>query len=150
MINNRQELTKIAWTEAYSVGNHALDAQHKNLIAMINELAECHRTLGTSSPPEALARILGGLFDYTCDHFDAEDAYMGSIGYPLRLAHREEHSKFIETMAFFNLDSLSGLVDFPDVHRFLVDWLFEHIMTSDMQYRLHAETMAQRAAPRQP
>lgn len=142
MATNRQTLKKVAWNEAYSVGDRTLDAQHKKLIDMINALADGHRTLWSISSAEKLAEILSDMFDYTVIHLKDEEDYMQGIGYPKLLAHRAAHDEFIETMAMFNMKSISGFLSFPEVHRFLIDWLFNHTLTLDMEYRSYAEVRA--------
>ena len=60
-------LEKVVWNDSYSVGVPALDYQHKNLVGMINRLADCHgaRSSGSSGAfHEVLSRMPFKNFEY--------------------------------------------------------------------------------------
>jgi hemerythrin len=134
-----QALESVVWHDAYSVGVAALDAQHMTLIGMINRLADCHaaRSSGSSG---AFHEVLSRMFDYTQVHLKAEEDYLQRIGYPQFEAHRSEHTAFIEKMGTFNMAAAEDIQDEAAVHRYLKDWWLSHILESDMQYRLFAES----------
>ena len=64
----KQLLDKLVWKDSYSVGVQTLDDQHKNLIGLINQLADCHaeRSIGSSG---AFHEVLAHMFDYSQVHF---------------------------------------------------------------------------------
>ena len=132
-------LENIEWKEAYSVGVPEMDAQHKKLIIMINQLADCWRASqnngGSAGSAGAYHELLTGLFDYTQRHFKDEEDYLHKIGYPLITAHENEHAAFIEKVAAVSLAASDGVLDMVGVHEYLKSWLLGHILKSDMHYR---------------
>ena len=116
-----------------------MDAQHKKLIIMINQLADCWRASqnngGSAGSAGAYHELLTGLFDYTQRHFKDEEDYLHKIGYPLITAHENEHAAFIEKVAAVSLAASDGVIDMVGVHEYLKSWLLGHILKSDMHYR---------------
>jgi hemerythrin-like metal-binding protein len=131
-------LEKIEWSEAFSVGVPAMDAQHKKLVNMINQLADCHADRGVGAS-EYFQEILSAMFDYTQVHFKAEEAYLQKIGYPQFAAHETEHEAFLEKATMLAVAAADGTQDRAGLHDYLKDWLLEHILQSDMQYRFFVE-----------
>ena len=64
----------IQWSNQYSVGIDLLDADHKVLISLINQIDEAIRS---SEPVELVRRVLDALLDYTDYHFSREEALNG-------------------------------------------------------------------------
>ena len=122
-------LEKLAWKKEYSVGVPAMDEQHKRLLDMINELADC-----PTGNAGAVHQILSAMFDYTASHFKDEEAYLKQIGYPRLAEHEEEHAAFVRKMVSFNLAAADHVIDAVAVHTYLKQWLVSHILSSDMQY----------------
>ena len=131
-------LEKMVWSSAASVGVQKLDDQHKKLFEMLNQLADCHAARGVQSS-EAFLKILSAMFDYVAVHFKAEEGYLKNIEFPGLSAHAREHDAFVEAMADFNMAALEGKRDEVAVHQYLKEWLLNHILKSDMQYRRFAE-----------
>jgi hemerythrin-like metal-binding protein/PAS domain S-box-containing protein len=127
-------LEKVTWTDAYSVGVAEMDEQHKKLVGMINQLADCHVGRDRTSS-EVFHQVLRAMFDYTQVHFMAEEAYLQEIGYPQRAAHTGEHDAFVEKMTAYSMAAADGMDDCAGVYRYLKEWLLTHILSSDMKYR---------------
>ena len=135
-------LDHVAWREEYSVGVATLDAQHRQLIHMINRLADCKCSGGTVDGKNRRAgagctfhEVLTEMFDYTQRHFTDEEAYLKAIGYPQDAAHEKEHAAFIEKVASLSMAASEGVIDRAGVHAYLKAWLVGHICQSDRQYR---------------
>jgi hemerythrin len=79
------------------------------------------------------------MFDYTQVHFKAEEAYLKKIGYPELAAHEKEHQAFLEKAAALAVVAGDGVQDCAGLHDYLRGWLLEHILKSDMRYRLFVE-----------
>jgi hemerythrin len=135
----KEILESVVWNDSYSVGVPALDDQHKKLVSMINQLADCHaaRNCGSSG---ACHEVLARMFDYSQVHFKAEEDYLHRIGYPQLADQKIEHAAFVGKMATFSMAAAEGVPDEAAVHRYLKDWLLSHILESDMQYRSFAES----------
>ena len=134
-----QVLESVVWNNTYSVGVPALDAQHKMLIGMINQLADCHAARGNGSSG-AYHEVLSRMFDYTQIHFKDEEDYLHRIGYPQLADQKVEHAAFVGKMVAFSMAAADGVQDEVAVQRYLKAWLLSHILESDMQYRPFVES----------
>ena len=72
-------MEKIAWDEGFSVGVRVLDAQHKQIVIMVNTLIEMDEAKVDS---EIISDTLTKMTKYASDHFEREEQYMLEYGYP--------------------------------------------------------------------
>ena len=122
----------IEWEDRFSVGVVEFDNQHKRLFDMVNEL---HAAVKAGHGLEALQKILDELVDYTVTHFKAEEAKMSAAGYAGLAAHRGEHEKLIADASGLITQFKEGHISVGvDLLNFLVGWLQNHIMQTDMGY----------------
>ncbi|MBF0263206.1 MAG: bacteriohemerythrin, partial [Magnetococcales bacterium] len=127
----------IIWTGKMEVNVPALDADHRNLIRIINEL---HAALQSNQGQKLLGKILDELLTYTRTHFTREERHMQDIGFPDLAAHQEEHRLFAEkATAYQKKLEVDPFALSSDVLQHLRAWLTQHIQGSDMAYRRHAE-----------
>jgi hemerythrin-like metal-binding protein len=97
-----QFLEKVVWNDTFSVGVAEMDAQHRKLLILINQLVDCHAARdGMTS--EKFHDVLSGMFDYAQVHFKAEEDYLQRIGYPQLSAHEKEHVAFVEKMTTYSM-----------------------------------------------
>lgn len=121
-----------AWDAKYSVGVRELDAQHKQLVDMLNELYEAMQSQQGNA---ILGAIINKLVSYTRTHFTTEERYMSQYGYPDLAAQKREHAMFTDKVMAFKNDFDSGRVSITvSVTSFLKTWLMEHISGSDKKY----------------
>ncbi len=122
----------LRWSDSLSVGIDSLDAQHKKLIELINEL---NANINSRSTKEALGKILNELIEYTGQHFQSEEKLFARHDYPEQATHEEAHSKLIEQILQFQEQYNRGEKDIsPELMDFLRDWLLIHLKKTDMQY----------------
>jgi hemerythrin len=125
---------KMEWQESYSVGVEELDAQHRRIMELINEIAE------QSEKPQSKATcfvVLNAMIKYAETHFSTEEAYLEKHGYPKYPKQQEEHEKFVDEV--FNMtQELDG--ENPLTLRmlaiYLQDWYAEHILGFDQEYKV--------------
>jgi len=123
----------IEWSDAkFSVNVAEIDAQHKKLIAMINDIHETMKN--KSAHGENLKKILHGLEDYINRHFTTEENYFTVFKYPDAAAHIREHQAFSKKVAEFKGSLNYDLLFAPDIYYFLKDWLIHHICVTDRAY----------------
>jgi len=131
-------LATLEWSESYSVGIPRLDAQHKVLIRVINQLEEERRTGGL------IVAVFAELRRYVKEHFRDEEAMMRAAGYADLDAHIQGHRQFEEWLTsiqmVYNSGGASAYYIAESVHQFLKDWLITHILAKDMAYK---ETLTQ-------
>jgi len=129
-------LRMLIWTPEMSVGVAVLDEDHKNLIAMINEL---HDAMQAGKGRAVFGGILERLGDYTIEHFGREEALLAATGYAALDLHHHVHEKLKADVAeirrkFAEGDDMCLTIDTLD---FLQNWLRHHILETDMRYRAH-------------
>lgn len=124
----------IAWTPDYSVGHADLDADHRNLVDLLNAL---HEAWETGEDAAVLHGICGELMMYTDYHFQREERLLAAAGYE-RLDHqREQHARLKEQVEAFRTRHLTGPAPAltAEVETFLRNWMMSHILDEDMKYR---------------
>ncbi|HOX31763.1 MAG TPA: bacteriohemerythrin [Spirochaetales bacterium] len=121
------------WDASLETGNPTIDAQHRRLIALVNELHEAMRGGKGSS---VLEHIFSELGSYTKYHFATEEKAFELYGYERREEHARQHAELLRSVA-----ELAGKIERKelgisvDVLTFLTDWVRNHIRKEDMQYR---------------
>lgn len=124
----------ITWSEMMSVGVPVLDADHKTLIGLINDL---QRAIGDDEEYSSVGSVLKALDDYVCHHFAREERVMAVCRYPSLTAHTAMHHRLsrqvAEMAAAYQADPNS--VRARQCLDFLNKWLIEHICSTDMDYR---------------
>ena len=78
----------VAWKPHYSVGDPSIDAQHQQIIEMINEL---HVAYAAQRTDVDLKKIMDRLIQYTVTHFQHEEQLMRECGYPALTSHQMLH-----------------------------------------------------------
>ena len=134
-----------SWNEELSVGVEALDADHRQLFAMVNGLFDAIEG-GTGN--DLLAALFDALVDYTRDHFAREEALMAARHFPGLAAHRAEHIQLAESVHQLRQRFLAGAAEAVG-HELLVlfkTWLTSHIRVSDRAYKPYVMAPAARGA----
>ncbi|MFW5489609.1 MAG: bacteriohemerythrin [Desulfovibrio sp.] len=122
----------ITWTDSLSVNIRSIDAQHKRLVDLINEL---HAAMRQRKSDRVLLDVVERLKDYTVTHFQAEERYFDKYGYPATEAHKKQHTIFVQQVADFEAELKAGTAKVTmDIMRFLKDWLVNHIQGTDQKY----------------
>lgn len=129
------------WTPAMSVGVPELDADHRVLMKIIDELA-----LNSENPActKDLRRCLHALLHYAEFHFGREETVMVACGFPAFDHHKEEHQAFTRLMQDLALhfdDEVAPATRIvnDELQEYLKDWWNHHILIQDMAYRVYAE-----------
>ncbi|MDP6135381.1 MAG: bacteriohemerythrin [Arenicellales bacterium] len=126
-------MKKIAWdSRKFSVGHVELDAQHQQLVEMINSCIE----LSCLPDHSALSMMkhLIKMNNYAQLHFRCEEKILRETGYPLVNAHLELHAEYARKME--NLLQSADRDDLREkIYEFLMQWLDQHILKEDMKYK---------------
>lgn len=126
-------MDNIQWSDKLSVGVQSIDAEHKKLISLVNELNQ-HILVGNRDA--AAGNALAGLIDYTVTHFKNEENLMIKHGYPGYAGHKVEHENLTAKVLDFKERYVSGKTGFTiELIKFLQDWLINHIEGTDMAYK---------------
>lgn len=124
------------WNKEYSVGDAIIDAQHQQLIATMNQLAELLQ--GDAPAITETARIFGALAIYVMDHFSYEEQRMADSAYPAEelARHKAIHSELTRQIRDFQRRVNNGDASaLRDLLPFLQGtWLTSHICETDRRY----------------
>lgn len=126
-------MTAIVWRRQLSVGQPAIDEDHKHLIQYLNDLGSA-----LDAPqyhPARVAKILVKLLEYTKEHFAREEKLMRLANYPRIEDHIHQHR-----IGVFKISELSKeFATSPTrecghhIYAFTADWLVHHIIMEDTQ-----------------
>jgi hemerythrin len=125
----------IAWSDHYSVGIHRIDAQHRTLVELINEL---HAAVVAGDGNEALAQMLEGVAAHVASHFATEETLMKKFDYPGYGWHKAEHERLMAHVKLAQEKTRANQTAFtPEVMTYLHRWLLGHIVNVDKRYTAH-------------
>lgn len=125
-------MSYVDWNDSMSVGVRAIDQQHRQLLALINEL---HDAMTQGQGTRVLQQIVDGLIEYTNVHFATEESYLDACNYVDCTAHKKQHRDFVAQVTDFKQGFDEGrLMLTLDVMSFLGEWLVDHIQGSDASY----------------
>ena len=137
------------WQAQFATGFADIDAQHRQLVSEINQLAL--RLAATDPEVEPLhTDCLARLLDYAAVHFATEERLWARwLGADERVEdHRRSHSRFVETIGTLR-DRMEQQVPAADgatdLLGFLTRWLAHHILRED--HRLARLIRAHQAGP---
>lgn len=120
------------WLPEYSVGIDEIDAQHQELVNILNRLFVAVSRL---EGEQVIAGILDGLTAYTRTHFALEEQLLRQAKYIELDAHLAEHHKLLDKL---NALSRKHLEEEKPIYfemlSFLKTWLKEHIQGEDAKY----------------
>jgi hemerythrin-like metal-binding protein len=107
----------------YMTGIPVIDKQHKQYIALVNQLVAKHQE-GSMTKPEFIDYI-NEIVNYTLEHFEAEEFLMRSIKHPLYEKHLAKHDAFRDKMDNFLERIDTKEIDTERDVKFLCEWLID-------------------------
>lgn len=118
------------WDQTLESGDAAVDAQHRELFRLFDELQEAVRR---QDPAPVLHEVLDGLVRYVAVHFEGEERLMRHSRYPRAAEHKALHDDLRHRTAEVVEGYRTGrhLVPVTLAH-FLSGWLWNHILQSDL------------------
>lgn len=131
----------IAWGSAMTVGDESIDADHRHLVALINDFEAA-----VAGPVEhqRAATVLLALAEHTADHFRREEELQFQARYPYYESHRRTHRDVLARLTALTEDyARSGGMARDEmigsVAGFLKDCLAEHILQSDLRMKPYVQ-----------
>lgn len=123
----------IKWNDELSVGLDSIDSQHKELFRVINAF---YNSIADKLGKAAVLQAIKDMENYTITHFTAEEGMMRRAGYTGLDLHMKEHKDFVDTVADFRKRYEEGrLLLSLEVSGFIKNWITNHIMKTDQQYK---------------
>jgi len=127
----------ISWDDRLTIDGDAIDADHKHIIEIINRFLA---KVGNFQSAEELVAILQDLQGAAHDHFRREEELQRIIKYPDRDIHFTEHQRLSAKLEKLIEESRPTGGSYVNVmgHKvsdFIHEWLFSHILKSDMKMK---------------
>ena len=120
------------WNKNFETGIHEIDAQHKHLVEILNQLAFY---LGHRAESDDLNAIFEELFAYADYHFKSEELIWDSY---LKddedvISHHQTHDSFIAEVVKLKKEEATQPIDdvIENILKFLSRWLAIHILNTD-------------------
>lgn len=122
---------RVQWNPRHSVGNETLDAQHREILARCNVLADCLDD-GSAESDRTFQNVFDELMRLAQEHFMAEEALLQGCGYPELEDHRSEQEEYAYLAAeIITTDNF----DKSELQTFLALWWTGHIMGCARNHR---------------
>lgn len=127
-------MTLIEWKPEFSVGNAAVDHEHRELIQLIND---AHEAIGGGGR-DRLAAGLGEIYARIAAHFALEEKMMRDAAYPDFGPHKEDHEALLDQLAdIIHTVEIGNKPDEHDLSSRLNRWFGEHFGTHDAKLHRH-------------
>ena len=128
------------WDAALDIGVDAMNAEHKRLLDIMNELFDKSKAGVEGMEINDLVSTLGA---YTVEHFQHEEKFMEDTGYPETDMHKRLHANLLKKFATHAAAIKENNGHAPDeFFHFLKFWLSAHIKALDIKYAAHANQIA--------
>ena len=122
----------VSWNQSWCIGVKNVDAQHENLVGLVNKL---NQAMSEGKGKNVLEEILESLVSYTKAHFRDEELMMERNGYPDLIEHKKQHIELTKKVLDFQTEYTSGTTGMSiDIMQFLGIWLKDHILGCDVKY----------------
>jgi hemerythrin-like metal-binding protein len=125
-------MAPIEWKPEYGVGDPAVDHEHRELVALVNDAAAA---ILDGRPGADIDRCMGDLLRAISAHFAHEERQMRRARYDALSPHKADHERLIDALR----DIMDGVQDTPQaadrLTAVLEAWFTEHFRTHDA--RLH-------------
>ena len=126
-------MTLIDWQDDFNIGIESVDGEHRQLVAMINEL---HAAVADGAAIAAVVTALSDIYASIEAHFAAEEQFMRATRYMAFAEHKEDHEVLLDDIRdIINLARSEGSYAESRLSADLRYWFSEHFRTHDA--RLH-------------
>lgn len=121
------------WNDRFLTGLPEVDAQHLELVTLINRFGDA-LTDGTDRQPADIDALFADLTEYARSHFAAEERLMGEVAVDPRHVRRqrEQHGAFARQLDAMRGASRDDAEGDRRVMTFLARWLANHILGVDV------------------
>jgi hemerythrin len=126
----------LVWQDAWLMGIDHLDADHRELVRLLNTLFERSQDMVDDADSVSVLTGMKRLIAHMRRHFDAEERFLQEIEYPLFEAHKREHS--IEMAEFVDIcraleNSGEAALDLAALQN-IKTWFFNHVIAEDHKF----------------
>ena len=118
----------IKWDHTLELGHERMDADHKRLVALVNQLV---KGIVNNLGKDAYDALLDDLFANARAHFGMEEQLMAECSYPDADEHRAEHARLMKDALEYRTKFDSSAEPSVSLLYFFDQWLSRHILASD-------------------
>lgn len=122
----------IEWKPEYSVGDPAIDQEHRELVDLVNRTAVA---ILERRPDGDVQRAFGDLIRAVSAHFALEERQMRETGYDQLRPHKDDHERLIDVLRDLMDEPREGEDVAEVLTRELEEWFAGHFREHDS--RLH-------------
>lgn len=123
----------IEWRSEFETGIDEVDAEHRELVDLINAL---HQEVADRSDSQTISAFLGEVFARIAAHFALEESVMRKHAYDEYAAHKAEHERLLDEIRDIMDAHEAGSVDYgTPLSTRVRDWFVNHFKYKDA--RLH-------------
>jgi hemerythrin len=114
----------VEWREGFRTGIDEIDAEHRQLFAMVKRLDASN-----------VKAMMNDVVEYVVTHFTHEEALMERSGYPGLQRHVEMHEGLATRVSEFLVGGAAWSEHrVQELRTFLNKWLVGHILTHDLHF----------------
>lgn len=119
----------LEWHQGLSVGVEAIDAEHRQILRRMRQLA----TALIAERPQEFRGALKFLQDHLVEHFANEELWMSDAGYPGTREHVRLHADLLDRVASAREQALGAPAEVALAAADLADALEEHMISEDLK-----------------
>jgi len=128
-------MTLIEWKDDFKVGVPDVDAEHRDLIDLINDL---HGLMQQQATHDQVSSSLGEIFAQISAHFALEERFMRAAEYDGFPEHKEDHEALLDEIRdIMDRVEVDGSYDEKRLSGELERWFSEHFKTHDARLHRH-------------
>lgn len=118
-------MSEFIWDDRYNIGDSTIDAQHRRLFELANQLVE-------ASGNAEITRLLMLFYQHVREHFQVEEAVMKQTNYPHYRKHVQSHNRMLDRLVEISEAVRQSHWNPSDIRIFVQEWVLVHIMDEDM------------------
>lgn len=126
----------IVWEDSYKIGHDWMDSEHLIIFSLLNQI---DININGDALPQSTFDVVSVLATYIDGHFAREEQLMETSGFPSIAEQKAAHGAFRAELARLRETSASDGMEAasPRIRSFVLDWLLNHILSTDPGYARH-------------
>jgi hemerythrin len=122
----------LKWRTSYETGIPSMDAQHQQLISLVNQM---YNIVRDHEGDAALDAVLGEMSEYAKKHLQEEEALLREHSYPDINDQEGDHAKYLEQIkVLYSELEKDRETAAKNIYAFLRSWWITHIVGMDKKY----------------
>ncbi len=131
---------RVVWDESNLVGVSSIDAQHRDLVELIDTL---NAKIAAGADFSELRDVFENLYDRTERHFMHEEEFFAPTRFEHAARHKNEHDRLLLIFKRMcqGLDPATLAKSRQEYTEFLCGWLMRHIAVEDRPLGIHLNSL---------